>query len=1134
MTELYDDMSELIYITNPHTYELLYVNKAGRKTFHIDEIDQKKCYEVFQGLSAPCPFCTTPFLKKGETYSWEKENPISGRCYILKDSLIDWNGIDARIEIALDITEQMIEKRKLEIALDGEKMVLQCIRQLHQATNLQTGVSNMLKQIGEDLFADRAYIFYIQDNRMTNTYEWCAPGITTQKNLLQDMDISVMARWNDFFQRDECVIIENLSDLQEISPDEYRVLSLQNVTSLAAAPLKKGDELIGFLGVDNPSVEKIQNIASLFNTLRYFLMTAITRMLDEQQLEFLSYLDSLTGLYNRNRYIQDIDLLKTTKQQTLGVLFMDLNGLKKINDTGGHAAGDTALITCAQELLNAFPDAMLYRIGGDEFVALAPSVSRSTFYHQVKQFHDNFRRNDKYKVAVGTQWSDNSLELERMIQDADSDMYHDKRLFYQNCDKNSPFYKLDENHTGFQEHMLLKEYHMLMGSLHISVSKHLVQKNFLVIWANDYFFEMLGYTREEFSEIFHNSCEEYFKNDMEEYERLVQLIMNAFSSGQPSYESLLHLPQKSGNYIWISIVGTFTDERINGIPVIYTVFTNVSKLIQIQKEQMLTYDSLPGFVAKIQIAEDGPRLLYGNKQFSSFFGKQQNGKVNPVLLKNLRKNWKIIKKHYSQLWGGESVNFHVTGEDIHGKTAYFQIFARCVERIKKDPIYLIIFIDITELTNQQEQLRKLAFVDPITDGKNRTSFVMDAGEAVSAAPANTYALVSIDIQKFKVVNDLFGIEAGDRTLHYVYHKMEQQLSDEEYAARLSSDTFNLLVKNDTPENLEARLKKLAKDINSFNDDLTQKYFLVLAAGIYPIDTPLLPMTQIQDRANTARKKTKGCSGTSLCICQFYSNQDRLLMQREKEIENRMQDALKNREFLVYIQPKQSLTTHEVVGGEALVRWLEPQHGLMPPDDFIPLFEKNGFIIEIDLYVFESVCAMLRSWIDTGRTPIPISVNMSRVHLLNQNFLEQYEVIRKKYSISPEFLEIEITETLVFENPDLLSSVIDKIHSHGYQCSMDDFGSGYSSLNVLKSIRVDTLKLDRAFFSSGQFDNPWEAAIIDVVVNLAKRLNMTTVAEGVETCQQAEFLKSAGCDMLQGYLFSRPVPIPDFEKLLFET
>ncbi|EFS27535.2 hypothetical protein FUAG_03050 [Fusobacterium ulcerans ATCC 49185] len=248
--------------------------------------------------------------------------------------------------------------------------------------------------------------------------------------------------------------------------------------------------------------------------------------------------------------------------------------------------------------------------------------------------------------------------------------------------------------------------------------------------------------------------------------------------------------------------------------------------------------------------------------------------------------------------------------------------------------------------------------------------------------------------------------------------------------------------------------------------------------------------------------------------------------KEKNIEDNMEHALENNEFIVYFQPKVELKTNKIAGAEALVRWQDPKKGLIPPDEFIPIFEKNGFITKLDIYVFEEVCKTIRKWLNEGINPIPVSVNLSRMHLQNPNFLKKYKEIQEKYEVPADLLEIELTETLVFENFEQLKKVIDDIHQMGFSCSIDDFGSGYSSLNLLKEIPVDILKLDRIFFSKK--NDKRGNSVIESIISLAKKLNMTTISEGVETISQVEFLRKADCDLVQGYVYSKPLAKDDFE------
>lgn len=678
------------------------------------------------------------------------------------------------------------------------------------------------------------------------------------------------------------------------------------------------------------------------------------------------------------------------------------------------------------------------------------------------------------------------------------------------------------------------EYNMLMNLSRLSVSKHLVDEHFTLVWANAYYYELIGYPKEEYERLFENRPDKFYQNDPENWKILVAKVTDTLAKGKSSYQFIGRMRHKSGRMMWVRFSAIFTEEMLDGHRVAYTVMADVSELQQTLLEQSITYNNIPGFIAKFRVVENGFEFVEANEKFTQLFGRSDY-----LLDKQAQgKNRAVLEENHAVMRRGEPVNFVTQARDREGNNAWLQVSGECMDWEGDNPVYLCVYIDISELLEQRElqkqtnqRLEQLAFVDPVTSGRNRTSFEIDAGGAVRAALPGTYVLVWLDIQKFKLVNDLFGVEMGDRVLRHCYETVEAHLENGEYVARLAADGFNLLLRAAGEKELEARLNRIAEDANNFEPFRERNYLLSFSAGIYPIDDPTLPLIKIQDRANIARKKSGGAEEHCLCTCLFYSERDRLRSLREKEMENRMHDALERGEFVVYLQPKQSLKKAVIAGAEALVRWRAPE-GLIPPNDFIPLFEQNGFIVDLDLHVFEKVCAMLRKWLDNGVTPVPVSVNMSRAHLVDPQFLERYENIRRAYDVPPELLEIELTESLVFENPHLLVQFIERIRAHGYHCSIDDFGSGYSSLNLLKDMNVNVLKLDRVFFASQEADNARERTVIVSVIDLAKKLSMGTVAEGVETPRQVEFLQQADCDMVQGYVFSRPVPLAEFEQMAF--
>lgn len=424
-----DEIPELMYVSDLENYDLLFLNEAGRETFGVKELSGQKCYKVLQGMEKPCEFCTSSKLISGENYTWEYTNPITKRHYLLKDRLLPWDGRPARMELAFDITEADAEKQALKNTLDAEMMVMECVRTLYREYDLDRSVPIILERLGSFLSADRVYVGMIRNERLYNDYEWCADGSTPQKDVLQDMPMSAIASWLPAFERQECFILEDLETLRESSPEEYELLSGQDIHSLAGAPMEEDGQLRGLLGVDNPPPDRIRSIAPLLQTLGYFLMLTYRRTESEKQLSHLSYYDTLTSFYNRNRYMEDSAAI-SEHAGPVGIVYLDVNGLKDINDQKGHAFGDKVLVECARQMREAFQDADYYRIGGDEFVIICPEIDREVFEQRVAGLRRRFRSNAQCSAAIGAQWDTRFEDLQQIIASADARMYEDKKDFY--------------------------------------------------------------------------------------------------------------------------------------------------------------------------------------------------------------------------------------------------------------------------------------------------------------------------------------------------------------------------------------------------------------------------------------------------------------------------------------------------------------------------------------------------------------------------------------------------------------------------------------------------------------------------------------------------------------------------------
>lgn len=677
------------------------------------------------------------------------------------------------------------------------------------------------------------------------------------------------------------------------------------------------------------------------------------------------------------------------------------------------------------------------------------------------------------------------------------------------------------------------EYSLLMNSMNVSVSKHLLDAHFTVVWANDRYYDMFGYNRREYEDIFHNQCDRYYRDDPEDWQALTDLVAAKVASGERRYETVCRMRHRSGRKLWIKLVGNITDEWVDGCQVSYSVMMDITEQMLIQQEQSVTYASIPGLIAKVRVLPEGFTLMGANPRYYEVFEGRRDFPLDSLTEQSGLKS--LVGLH-GQARRGLPVCFTLSPV-ARGRRLHMRVTGTCVDKEGADPIYLLVYDDVTTLTEQQAllkrqnaELERLAFCDPVTEGMNRTRFDLVAKKAVQASPPGSYALVWLNLDKFKLINDMNGEQAGNRTLRYIHDTLRQGLGEGEAVARIAADNYALLLRDAPDEALARRLEAMTRAVNRFNRGRSVSYLMTFTAGVYRIDEPDQQITRIEDRANTARQQAARRAGGEYCACHFYSERERQQLLAEKQIENKMRAALTEGQFEVFLQPKVSLRDDAVVGAEALARWRDPERGLIQPGAFIPVFEKNGFVIQLDAYVFESVCRLLRGWIDRGLTPVPISVNVSRAHFAQPDFVDRYADICARYAVPPALIEIEVTETIVYEDPEAFARIVARIHERGFACSMDDFGSGYSSLNVLKGLDVDTLKIDRAFFASPGMDDPRERNVVQTVVELAKKLNMAALAEGVETERQRAFLRQTDCDLVQGYVCARPMPAAQFERM----
>lgn len=416
----------------------------------------------------------------------------------------------------------------------------------------------------------------------------------------------------------------------------------------------------------------------------------------------------------------------------------------------------------------------------------------------------------------------------------------------------------------------------------------------------------------------------------------------------------------------------------------------------------------------------------------------------------------------------------------------------------------------------------LATYDELTGIYNKQAFYAKTKEMLLDNPDKNFDLLRINIERFKVLNDLFGESTGDKLLRYIGKFLKEINLPLCVSGRLYADNFVVCYEAGKGDS-----RRMINTLQMVADSFAINNRTILSFGLYRIDDKTLPVSVMCDRANMALWKAKGNFKNPYCE---YDEKMRQQVLKEQKIINAMEMAIQNKEFTLYLQPKYDIEKGTIIGAEALVRWISLENGFISPGDFIPVFENNGFVYEVDKFIWEESCRYLRKWLDEGRKVHPISVNVSRIDLYDPKLVQHLVDLREKYQLPSQYLELEITESAYTEDPEQIITITRQLREAGFVILMDDFGTGYSSLNMLKDIQIDVLKLDMGFLKSSDYSAKG-GNILTAILKMAESLKMQTIAEGVETKEQVEFLKSIGCKYVQGFYYSKPLPVDEFEKLI---
>lgn len=383
------------------------------------------------------------------------------------------------------------------------------------------------------------------------------------------------------------------------------------------------------------------------------------------------------------------------------------------------------------------------------------------------------------------------------------------------------------------------------------------------------------------------------------------------------------------------------------------------------------------------------------------------------------------------------------------------------------------------------------------------------------------AFIQFDIRRFKIINDLYGEQFGDEVLYWIRETLKEVCNERQFFLNLRSDVFQIVTEYETESELYELISRLERALTTY-----KAVKLQYSVGVYLVEDIAMELRQMEDRAAMARKAAKN---SLLSEVTFYQEQFKTSLYNRKFIEDNMDTAIREGQLQMYLQPKYSISQNRIIGAEALVRWHHPRRGLIYPMEFLPVIEEDGFITKVDYYIWKKAGEFLRRCRETGIEDCPISVNLSRRHLQDREFIRVLEHIVEVYGIRKHLLELEITETM----EEHVSQAAREIKEQGFKLLMDDFGSGYSSLNILLETPFDVLKLDRKFMENMMLSDKGRL-ILEHVIIMAEQLKLGLIAEGVETREQVELLRQMGCDQVQGYYYAKPMPSEEFYQLLLEN
>lgn len=877
-------------------------------------------------------------------------------------------------------------------------------------------------------------------------------------------------------------------------------------------------------------------------------------------------------------------------------MLVDIDDFKKINDTFGHLVGDEVIISIADTLMKytAGDYHLAGRLGGDEFcVYFSNILDTQLAIEKAALIADDLRAkypgsadSPRVTLSIGIASSNDQIPYNVLLENADKALYQAKlngkncysvyeenmeRGKYENA-RTSPTAKNEES----QGTKLINELLSLLFSssnTYESIEKSLasIGKSYdidkICIWE-------YGYNR-KFVDCTHQWCREGIHNDKQQKQHTPSALLeelNAMATDGIVYSSdtsLIKLnnasmsPQSEGikkliqsaikinnkclgyiSFYSMDAATTWSAATLGSYKLLFKLLAeavctkhNLNSLSMLRDDTINTFDQIPAPI--IVVDRDSYEIMYFNEISREYYpnislnGKcysslcQESGPCIDCLLHKLS-NSKNVKATKHNKFLDEFLDVAVAPIQWTPGDNSFVITTSAHKQTKNERLKS----ELEQSITIEKKVAEASFKDIVTGYGNFEKFKVEAQDILNEEPTRDFVMFYFNIKNFKYINETYGHSVGDRTLRAVADVLNKHLQENETFARIISDTFIMLIHSDSESNFMNTFTNIKNEVRDACRAVQDRFLVDFITGILVIDDTMhsYNINRLVDRAMMAGQSVNANAGSTYA---FYDDEYHKAVLNEAQIENSMVGALENKEFVAYAQPKYDITTNTLIGAELLVRWISPSKGFLEPAAFISSFEKNGFIYQIDCFMLEEACKSIRRYLDADIYVLPFSVNLSRVTLAHPDFLNSVQEIVDKYYVPHHYIEFEITESIFSEDYENMINVLNQLKSWDFIINMDDFGTGYSALTLLKDLPLDIIKLDHDFLARSAADDKNAVHILRSIIDMAHALDIKVVSEGIEDQEHLEMLRSINCEIGQGFLFARPMPLEDYDKLVYD-